>query len=95
MVGRAVIAQADMWFATQSFEDSLGDTGLADAGLAGDQHDAAVATFGLLPAPHQELDLLIPADQRRSGRPRNASNRLVGGARADAPARPAPDHRNP
>ena len=39
--------------------------GLPDAGLASYQHNGAITLFGLLPAPHQQLDLLITSDEWR------------------------------
>jgi hypothetical protein len=38
---------------------------LANAGLAGDQHDAPFAAFGVLPAAHQYFDFLVAADESR------------------------------
>jgi len=37
--------------------------GLAETGLAGDQHDLTVARFGTRPAAQQDIDFLIAADQ--------------------------------
>ena len=45
-----------------------GDARLADAGFAGDQHDLAVAGLGARPAPQQQVDFLVAADQRRQRR---------------------------
>ena len=39
------------------------------------QHDGAITAFCLLPAAHEQVDFLVPADQRRRGRA-HASNRL-------------------
>ena len=39
-----------------------GDARLADAGLAGDQHDLAVSRLGARPAPQQEVDFLFATD---------------------------------
>ena len=46
----------------------LREARLADARLARNQHDAALAGLGLLPAPLQQRQLLLAADQRRAGR---------------------------
>ena len=40
----------------------------ADAGLAGNQHDRALAALRLLPAAHQQRQLLVAADERCRGR---------------------------
>src|SRR6516164_1491140 len=45
-----------------------GDAGLADAGLAGDQHDLTVSRLGAHPAPQQQVDFLLTPDQRGQGR---------------------------
>ena len=42
---------------------------LADPGFAGDQHDLAVSGPGTCPAPQQQVDLLLAADQRGQRRP--------------------------
>jgi hypothetical protein len=39
------------------------DARLADAGLAGDQHDLAVSRLGTRPAPQQQVDFLLAADE--------------------------------
>ena len=41
-----------------------GQSRLADARLATDQHDAAVASFGAPPIADQQLNLVVAADQR-------------------------------
>ena len=41
---------------------------LADPRLAGEEHHPALAAPGLPPAPQQQVDLLLAADQRRQGR---------------------------
>ena len=46
----------------------LHEARLADARLAGEQHDLALAILGSLPAVGQEVDLLLAADNRREGR---------------------------
>ena len=64
-----------MRLAGEPLEQGLGETRLADARLARNQHDAALAALGLLPAALQERQLLVPADERRGG-PCSASKRL-------------------
>jgi hypothetical protein len=43
--------------------------GLAETGLAGDQHDLAVAGFGTRPAAQHNIDFLIATDQRAERQP--------------------------
>src|SRR4029077_16799122 len=64
---RAETAQADVWIIAQPLHRGLGEARFADAGLTRYQHDRAIAAFYLLPAAHQQLDLLIAAKQWRSG----------------------------
>ncbi len=45
-----------------------GNARLAEAGLAGDQHDLAVACLGARPTAQQQVDLLVAADQRAQRR---------------------------
>src|SRR5215472_2847318 len=45
-----------------------GQARLADARLAGDQHHTPCAGLRLLPAPQQEVELLVAADERRGSR---------------------------
>src|SRR5580700_1372380 len=61
---RAEIAQASMRLVLQARRKRRDHPRLADAGLARDQHNLAVAGLGALPAPQQEIDLLVAADQR-------------------------------
>ena len=53
-----------MRLGVQAFLKCRGDARLADAGLARDQHDLAVARLGARPAAQQQVDLLVAADQR-------------------------------
>ena len=64
MVGRAEIAKASMRLALEPGQQAFGDARLADAGLAGEQHDPTLAELGLIPTAQQQLDLLLPADER-------------------------------
>src|SRR5215472_14476685 len=45
-----------------------GQARFADPGLAGDQYHPPFAELCLLPAPRQEVELLVAADQRRGPR---------------------------
>ena len=57
--------------ALEPLAEGAGDAGLADPGLAREQHHLALAVAGLLPAVEQERDLLLAPDQRRqAGRAR-------------------------
>ncbi len=67
IVRRAEIAQARLPFALKPLQQIFGDARLADAGLAREQHDLALAAPGLIPTAQQPVDLLLPADQRRKG----------------------------
>ena len=59
---------SDVGFAADPLRDGLGDTRLADTGLARDQDAAAFAALGLRPTTHEEVNLLVPADERRGSR---------------------------
>src|SRR5215472_2128374 len=63
VVRRAEIAQADMRFGPEALFQLGGQSRLADAGLAGNQHNLALARFGARPAPLQQIDLLVAVDQ--------------------------------
>ena len=67
----------------------LHEPGFADAGLAAEQHDLALAFLGPLPAVEQESDLLLAADQRREGAGAQGLEAALGPARAEHP--PGPD----
>ena len=53
-----------MRLALEPGQQAFGDARLADAGLAREQHDPALAALGLIPTAQQQLDLLLPADER-------------------------------
>jgi hypothetical protein len=65
---RAERAQAGVRLAGEPLDEGLREARLADAGLAGNQHDRALAALRLLPAPQQRRQLLVAADERRGGR---------------------------
>src|SRR5882762_1411693 len=51
VIGRAEIAQAEIWLGVEALLQCRNDARLADAGFARDQHDLAVAGLGARPAP--------------------------------------------
>src|SRR5215471_14565489 len=53
-----------MRLAAEPLFQRRGDARLADAGLAGDQHDLASARLGARPTTQQQVDLLVAANQR-------------------------------
>ena len=67
MVRRAEIAQPSVRFGGDPLGQRLGEAGLADARLGGNQHHPAVAGLRLRPAAEQQVDLLVAANQRRDG----------------------------
>src|SRR6516165_6048482 len=52
-----------MRFGLDILRERGGQPRLADPRLAGDQHHTPFAGLRLLPAPHQEVELLVAADQ--------------------------------
>src|SRR6186713_3164016 len=68
VIGRALERDLPVPVARDSLENFLDDARLADAGLAELDHHLTVAIPGLLPAPHQERDLLLAIDERRQPR---------------------------
>ena len=74
MVGRAEIAKTSMRLALEPRQQGFGNTRLADAGLAREQHDPPLAELGLIPAAQQQIDLLLPANEWRQ-RARRAAPR--------------------
>src|SRR5262249_12339483 len=65
---RAELAQTRMRLAGELLDQGLYEARLADAGLAGNQYDAARHRLGLLPAATQKRQLLVAADERRADR---------------------------
>ncbi len=59
----AVKAHAGMRLRAQPLADRLGEARLADAGLAADQDDLALALLGLLPQAEQQAKLVLASDQ--------------------------------
>ena len=94
VVGRALVVQPHVRLALEALAEGAGDAGLADPGLAREQHHLALAVAGLLPTVEQERHLLLAPDQRRqAGRARlePAARPRARRARATpAPARQSP-----
>ena len=65
VVRRAEVAQASVRLACKPLLERSGDARLADARLAGKQYNLTLAALGSLPAPEQQLDLLLAPNQRR------------------------------
>ena len=61
--------KARIGFLSQLLLQRAGEARLADAGLSREQHDLALAVSGLLPAPQQQGELLLAADERREALP--------------------------
>src|SRR5262249_53887134 len=57
---RAVISNNDMRFAGDKIQPSLGDTGLADAGLTAKKCDLTFACLGPLPERRYLLQFMLP-----------------------------------
>jgi hypothetical protein len=53
-----------MWIGSDALFQLDDQPRLADAGLSGDQHHAALAGFRLAPAALQQVELLVAADHR-------------------------------
>ena len=68
MVRRAEKAHTDVRLAAEPFEQALREAGFADPGLAGHQHDTALASLRLVPAALQQRQFLVAADERRARR---------------------------
>ena len=63
VIGRAEIAQTEMWLDVEVLVQCLSDARFAEAGFAGDEHNLAVARLCARPAPRQQVDFLIAANQ--------------------------------
>src|SRR6516164_1715233 len=64
VLGRAEIAQTCMRFRSKAFQKSGCEPRFADAWFAGNQHHLAIAALRPRPAPAQQFDFFLPADQR-------------------------------
>src|SRR6516162_122068 len=60
VVWRALIPDNDMRFVGDKIQPGLGDTGLADAGLAAKKCDLTFAGLGQLPEGRQLLQFMLP-----------------------------------
>jgi hypothetical protein len=69
MMRRAEITHARVRLALDTLRERGGESRLADARLAGDQHHPSFAALCLLPAADQQLDFLVTPDERRLSRP--------------------------
>jgi hypothetical protein len=85
VIGRAEIAQADIWLGVEALRQRRGDARLAEAGFARDQHNLAVAGLGAGPAPQQQVDLLVAADQSSHCRSAQCLEPARDGARTQHP----------
>ena len=65
---RAEIAQAGVGLGSDVLGKRRSQPRLADAWLAGQQHDPPLAALRLLPAAEQQLDFLVTPDERRLSR---------------------------
>ena len=65
VIRRAMVLQPRMGFGLEPLQQRSREARLADARLAGDEHDAPFAGLGLLPAPRQQIELLVSPEQRR------------------------------
>jgi hypothetical protein len=63
---RAEVAEFGVRLLGEPLHQPSGEPGLADAGFTREQDHPALAAFRLRPAAPQQLDLLVPADQRRA-----------------------------
>jgi hypothetical protein len=64
IVRRAEIAQSGVRLGLDALRQCCGQARFADPGLAGDQHHPPFAELRLLPAPQQQVELFVAADQR-------------------------------
>src|SRR6516165_6487339 len=87
-IGRTEIAQMEMRLGAKALLQLHCDTRLADAGLARDQHDLAIARLGARPATQQQVDLLVAANQRGQGRAAQRLEAAGNGARTHYLPRP-------
>ena len=78
----AEIANTGVGLYGELFMQSSGEPRLADAWLARQQHDLAVAGLGARPAPQQQVYLLVAADQRGQRRSTQRLEPALDGARA-------------
>ena len=88
VMGRAVVAERREALVGQAVAEVSDDARFADAGLAGEQDDVALALSGALPPFQQEVDLLLPADHGPEPEPAQSLEAAFGPALAqDGPRR--------
>src|SRR6516164_5697954 len=68
--------------AVNALSQGYGNARLTKAGFSRDQYDLAVPRFGALPPAHQQVDLLVTADQRGQSRAAQRLETAGDGARA-------------
>ena len=69
-----------MRLGTKALLQCCSKPGLAETGLAGDQHDLTVARSGSRPKAQQNIDFLIAADQRAEHQPPQGLESVGSGA---------------
>ena len=95
VVGRALVAERRVLLARDRVEHGPDQPGLADAGLADQEHRLALAGRGLPPALEHERQLLVAPDHgRRPARPPGLEA-AAGGALAERPGSRSPGGRSP
>src|SRR5215470_6805339 len=65
MIGRPLIAQDPSRLGVQTLSERKGETRLADAGLAGEQHDLTFTSSGLVETLQEKSDFVFATDQWR------------------------------
>ena len=80
VVGRAEIAQCEVRLIGQLLTEGVQQPRLADARLARNQDDLAVAVLGPAPALHEHGQLVLTSDQRRQALPMEGFEAAIGGA---------------
>ena len=83
VVRRALVAHRHMRLVADPLGQCRLDTRFADAGLPRDQHDLAFACLRLVPAPQQERQFLLPADQSCDAPPMQRFKTVFGRAFSD------------
>src|SRR5687767_14128301 len=71
MVGRAEIEQPCVRLARNAPAELRSEPRFADPWLPRDQHNPPFAGFRLLPAPQQQIELFVAAEERRRLRPQS------------------------
>ena len=95
VVGRALVPQARRPLGPEPLAQRQDEPRLADAGLAAEQDDLALALLGALPAVEQQRDLVLPAHQRREPGTAQGLEAALGRTLADHAPRRSPAPRSP